>query len=361
MSEQPENRFDVAISLRFEVFYALQILLDDDARIHQRWRERAKQALPKKFFADLAQIGESSVVWALVADTLREHQGDLDITQICRLISNADTRRLQSEIIEGAIHDDALAEALVTGKIRLRDAFTKVPKVKQEWLAFIGLYPFQKGSPIAMALDLLLTKPAEFKRIVVGSIQKFWDSSFKNTWHQIQSQLSRSAEEKARLLHTCTLGEFAKQSLLRIEVDDAQKIIRAARGGYELNVEKIRRGYFMPSAFNDKRYWTAYEFDDGVDVYFPYFDPSISLDLGPKNSIHNVQRPEIDPFLVFKALGDSTRYAMALLIAQRSRSAVEIAKELGLSKPTISHHVHVLRDAGLIEESYQSGQRKISG
>ena len=250
MDAGAKNSFEVMVSLRFEIFYALQVLLDDGARIHLRWREKTRASLPKEFFANLSQIGQSPVIWALVADTLRECQGDIDVAQICRLVSGADCRRFQKEVIEGAIHDDELADALVTGKLELRNAFTKVPKVKQEWLAFIGLYPFQEDSSIAIALTVLLQKPADFKRIVVDAIQQFWKSSFRATWNRIEPALTKSSEEKARLLHTCTLGEFAKQSLLRIEVDDSQKIIRAARGGYELPVEKIRRGYFMPSAFN---------------------------------------------------------------------------------------------------------------
>ena len=34
---------------------------------------------------------------------------------------------------------------------------------------------------------------------------------------------------------------------------------------------------------------------------------------------------------------------------------MELAKILSVSKPTISHHVHLLREAGLIQEAYVNG------
>lgn len=53
----------------------------------------------------------------------------------------------------------------------------------------------------------------------------------------------------------------------------------------------------------------------------------------------------------FKALGDPTRLGLLTAIAARSGggSVAEIAAGLELSQPTISHHLKVLRDAGLVD------------
>ncbi|MBI3925395.1 MAG: winged helix-turn-helix transcriptional regulator [Armatimonadetes bacterium] len=158
----------------------------------------------------------------------------------------------------------------------------------------------------------------------------------------------RSLEEKERLFLSVTLDEFLKQALLRVELDEERQVLRAVRGGYELPLANIECGYFSPSAFNDRRYWCAYE--DRV-VFFPYFDPAISLSARVSGPVD----PELDPALIFAALGDSTRYAIVSLLAAQPRSASDLARALELSKPTVSHHLARLRQAGLLEERYQGG------
>jgi DNA-binding transcriptional ArsR family regulator len=62
------------------------------------------------------------------------------------------------------------------------------------------------------------------------------------------------------------------------------------------------------------------------------------------------EEPELDPALILKALGDTTRYAMVSLLAKRAMTAADIAAAMSLSRPTVSHHIHLLRDAGLLDE-----------
>lgn len=51
-----------------------------------------------------------------------------------------------------------------------------------------------------------------------------------------------------------------------------------------------------------------------------------------------------------KALADPTRLTILLRLAHEPASVTELARHLKLSQPTISSHVQVLREAGLIEE-----------
>ena len=59
----------------------------------------------------------------------------------------------------------------------------------------------------------------------------------------------------------------------------------------------------------------------------------------------------------FKALGDPTRLAILEAIGRRPRTVGELAELFGLAQPTISNHVRVLRDAGLVVESKDSRRR----
>ncbi|MGO9606075.1 MAG: metalloregulator ArsR/SmtB family transcription factor [Candidatus Binataceae bacterium] len=50
----------------------------------------------------------------------------------------------------------------------------------------------------------------------------------------------------------------------------------------------------------------------------------------------------------FKALGNESRLKLAGLMADRDRSVQELAALVGLREPTISHHLAILKDAGLL-------------
>lgn len=50
------------------------------------------------------------------------------------------------------------------------------------------------------------------------------------------------------------------------------------------------------------------------------------------------------------ALGDGTRRAILDLLAQQPRAVVDLAAALPVSRPAVSLHLRVLRDAGLVRE-----------
>jgi ArsR family transcriptional regulator, arsenate/arsenite/antimonite-responsive transcriptional repressor len=57
----------------------------------------------------------------------------------------------------------------------------------------------------------------------------------------------------------------------------------------------------------------------------------------------------------FKALADPTRLAIVNRLAGQGESCVCEFNSLGLAQPTISHHLRVLREAGLIEVARRRG------
>jgi len=54
---------------------------------------------------------------------------------------------------------------------------------------------------------------------------------------------------------------------------------------------------------------------------------------------------------VFRALADPTRRQVLALLRARPMSAGELAEQFDVSKPTMSAHFSVLREAGLIDAS----------
>jgi DNA-binding transcriptional ArsR family regulator len=58
------------------------------------------------------------------------------------------------------------------------------------------------------------------------------------------------------------------------------------------------------------------------------------------------------------ALGDSTRRAIFERLAERPRAVGELARELPVSRPAVSQHLKVLKDAGLVIDQ-PAGARRI--
>lgn len=58
--------------------------------------------------------------------------------------------------------------------------------------------------------------------------------------------------------------------------------------------------------------------------------------------------PDIAPLDFFKALAHESRLRILGLTAQRAHSVQELARATGVSEPTASHHLAILRDTGLV-------------
>jgi DNA-binding transcriptional ArsR family regulator len=56
----------------------------------------------------------------------------------------------------------------------------------------------------------------------------------------------------------------------------------------------------------------------------------------------------MDPLDFGKALADETRQKIMKVCCCRSLTVTEIVTQIGVTQPTVSHHLKVLRDAGLV-------------
>lgn len=56
---------------------------------------------------------------------------------------------------------------------------------------------------------------------------------------------------------------------------------------------------------------------------------------------------------LFKGLADPTRLRMLAAIVDRARCGQDLAAEVGVSPATVSHHLRVLTEAGLVSETRQ--------
>jgi biotin operon repressor len=66
------------------------------------------------------------------------------------------------------------------------------------------------------------------------------------------------------------------------------------------------------------------------------------------------EEPMVALVRLFKGLADPTRLRMLAAIVDRARCGQDLAAEVGVSPATVSHHLRVLGDAGLLKETRQA-------
>ncbi|HEV8490196.1 MAG TPA: metalloregulator ArsR/SmtB family transcription factor [Candidatus Limnocylindrales bacterium] len=138
-----------------------------------------------------------------------------------------------------------------------------------------------------------------------------------------------------------TMGErdYALRAADRGTLKGADLIERTTNGLRWLGEPGIRRVILAPSYFS-----RPYNFLlAGPDWrFFGYPIADEALDAGdPLSAPPSVVR-------LHRALGDDTRMKILKLLAGRDLYLTEIAQQLDLSKPTIKHHLALLRSAGLV-------------
>jgi DNA-binding transcriptional ArsR family regulator len=65
-------------------------------------------------------------------------------------------------------------------------------------------------------------------------------------------------------------------------------------------------------------------------------------------------QPAADPF---DALGDPNRRAIAQLLGRGERSVQELADEMPISRPAVSRHLRLLKEAGLVADRAEGTRR----
>lgn len=175
----------------------------------------------------------------------------------------------------------------------------------------------------------------------------FWHDSFAETWRTLLPQFEPAIARARRILKARDWAALERFGL-NVEIDARGRRLSALRGGYSIGFDEARAIHLMPSAFNERKFWTVLRREGRDTVYLPFLDLAAGPDpIAPSEE----ESAAADAALVFRALGDATRWAMVRLIARGPITAADLARWLGLTKPTVSHHLHELRQAELIEET----------
>lgn len=337
--EDEHGLIQAIVTPRFEVFYALQALESGAGESLETWRREIERRLAPRLRTNLAGIAPVPLVWPLLADALREMPPAVSFREMTDALRRMDERTFQSFVLGGVFKGPGSVDELVSGGATLSRIVAREAKTQPKMLSLLGLHPFSRRSASAIAFDRIVTGAGAYRDEMVSIVESFWTSAFADTWAKLEPAMRDTAGEMRAATTRPAFPEFARAHNLAITIDGDSVVTSRTGARTPLKTASV---YLVPSAFNLAQLWAAYSDARGRTRFFlPVLDPGLS----PSSSM-----VKLDSSLVFRALGDTTRYAIAASLARSPMTSVELARLFGVSKPTISHHVQLMRAAGLLEE-----------
>src|SRR5688500_1537081 len=313
------SRLSISVTPRFEIFYALRAL-DAGAAATAGWRRRSDRLLPEDFSETVARVAPHPLMWPLLADALRDAKPNPDFSEIIETIRSADDRAFQESVLGGIFRDTVAVAELIAGNRSLDDAARVEAEAGRSIVALLGLHPFDKSTAVAMALSRVIDDPAGYRADLAAALDLFWTLVFHETWRDLGPAMDQAGKSLQASLAGGSPSEFARDIGLPVVLDDRNRVLASLRGRTLYGYSSIREIHVIPSAFNDARLWAAYADDAGsVRLFFPVYRPELLRE--------DIRR--VDPAMAFRALGDTTRYAIASVLAHEPQTSVVLAKAFG--------------------------------
>lgn len=356
---------EFAVTPRFDVFYALHSLTSSAPTPVDPWKSKALARLPRDFERAAKRVAPLPIFWPLLADAIQSVPGEVAFEEVVSSIREMPVDELQRNILSGIFHDRNTVDSLVTRDKSLRQMLADDKLPGAELLGHFGLRPYNESSRSASAISLLLSKPNSFRDELALVLQKFWQTGFRHDWSALETGLRAESIRMRDLREERLPGDLGRELNLPVVFDDEAREIRPKTGS-PIGYDRVDRCYVIPSAFNARRWWAKYETKaQRVTLYLPVTtesrSPNMVVEEDRKASdLPATHRSVINAESVFRALGDTTRYAIASILARTPTTSADLARSLKVSKPTITHHVHALRSAGLIAETPSGGSTKLT-
>jgi DNA-binding transcriptional ArsR family regulator len=280
---------------------------DDLPAADRRWLAEAKAALPGAIRAEITALNETEMAihvasFAVEYPALRTVD---DLLAALDAVPAADLMLAMLGDLEMGPDADTVARAAMDGDVAALAALST------------------RAGDHGKGLVALLADPNETKQRILAVLHA-WATPFRTIEDRVGSIGQR---------------DFALRATDRATLDSLDLIERTTGGVRWLPAAGISRVILGPSYFS-----RPYNFLLGGDGWrffgYPVADEAVDIadPLAPPPSVVRLHR----------ALGDPTRMRILKLLAGRDLYATEIAQQLDLSKPTIKHHLALLRAAGLV-------------
>ncbi|HYN48157.1 MAG TPA: metalloregulator ArsR/SmtB family transcription factor [Candidatus Nanopelagicales bacterium] len=303
---------EVILEARPALDFLVSLMLDTESELlpsDRAWYDASRASLSDALRRDLARVLGDDVkgICGAIVPLVIEDPAVRSSADVVALAGRIDPRDLldafgDGDEMKGAI---ALARRVLDGEREERDRA-------------VGLWPEEYRVAVGRLLD---DPDAELRAL--RRVLRAWHERFEPIEDRVARMEERDVAERRADLGRLPLADFVEQ----------------ATGGVRWVADPgTRRLYLSPSYFT-RPYNYVFGGRDWHMFAYPLAESALDGDSGavPAASVR-----------LFKALGDESRLRILHFLASGDLYLTEIAERMGLSKPTVSHHLALLRAAGLV-------------
>jgi DNA-binding transcriptional ArsR family regulator len=305
---------EVILEARPAIDFLVSMMLDTDSELlpaDRAWYDESRASLSDALRRDLARvIGDEQHGKGIGGAIVPLAVEDPAVRSSADVVALAG--RLEARDLLGACcdHDDmkeavALAQRVLAGEGDLRDEA-------------VALWPEEYRTGVGRLLD-----DPEGELRALRRVLRAWRERFEPIEPRVARMEERDVAGRRADLQRLPLADFVEQ----------------ATGGVRWVADPgTLRLYLSPSYFT-RPYNYVFGGRDWHMFAYPLAEAALDGDRGavPAASVR-----------LFKALGDESRLRILHLLASGDLYLTEIAERMSLSKPTVSHHLALLRAAGLV-------------
>ncbi|HUG47854.1 MAG TPA: metalloregulator ArsR/SmtB family transcription factor [Candidatus Limnocylindria bacterium] len=298
--------YDFVVSLMVLTGNEAELLPEDVA-----WLERQRKALPEAARQDLEEcFGESALgAFGGISSIIVERPELRDAADFAEAVGQLSDRELARYIVRDVLcyaGAEELADSVVDG---------------------------ERG-----ALDMAHAALDDKQRAIVDSFMGDMSGKIGRLRRSIEAWLPVYREIEPRVADMLERDLLARRSD-RHALEPVELIERTTGGLRWLPEANARRVIMAPTYFG-RPFNHIFQGSDWRLFVYPLTEDA----MGPTDS----SVPPQAAVRLYRALGDSTRMRVLRLLSDRDWYLTELAQQLELSKPTMKHHLALLRAAGLV-------------
>ena len=309
-----EPAVEVVLEARPAIDFLVSLMLDTESELlptDRDWYAASRASLSDALRRDFARVfggeHEGKGVGAAIVPLVVEASSVRTAADVVALAARIDARDLVASCCDSAEMEAGigLATRVLDGERDLR-------------AEAVAAWPEHYRA----ALGRLLDDP-EGEMRALRRVLRAWSERFAAVEPRVAAMEQRDVEAR-------------RADLNRLAFDE---LVERTTGGVRWIAEPgTRRLYLAPSYFA-RPYNYVFGGRDWHMFAYPLAEAALGADADavPETSVR-----------LFKALGDESRLRILRLLASGDLYLTEIADRVGLSKPTISHHLALLRAAGLV-------------
>lgn len=181
--------------------------------------------------------------------------------------------------------------------------------------------------------------------VMADALRQYWEAASPEVASQAGPLLESVQRETAALEHMDPVAFICRFSDRVSVAGDGESLVLHWGKGMQVPLVDLDRILFVPSAFCPRRVMFYRVGRTQIFFYDPRRDEPAAPGEAPESLI-----------LGFSALADATRLKLLRLIGRENLPAQEMAQRLGLNESTVSRHLRVLVEAGLVGRDRQEGK-----